>query len=137
MNDVLTSVLILSGALLILAAAIGVLRLPDVLCRSHAVAKALTLGIFLMLLVLWVDQGQKQTALKIFLAIFFQVVTIPVGSHLIALLAFEKDLPRWRHRRIEDHRDNGDLNAALQTEGGGPSSDERHGGSDRHPGKKR
>lgn len=104
MTEILTAILVLSGALLILAAAIGVLRLPDVLCRSHAVAKALTLGIFLMLLGLWVDQGEKQTALKILLAIFFQVVTIPVGSHLVALLAFEKDLPRWRQRPMDDHR---------------------------------
>lgn len=104
MTEFLTSVLVMSGALLILASAIGVLRLPDVLCRSHAVAKALTLGIFLMLLGLWVYQGEKQTALKILLAIFFQVVTIPVGSHLIALLAFQKDIPRWRHRPMDDHR---------------------------------
>ncbi|HOC00418.1 MAG TPA: monovalent cation/H(+) antiporter subunit G [Verrucomicrobiota bacterium] len=124
MNDVLTSLLTLSGALLVLAAAIGVLRLPDVLCRAHAVAKALTLGIFLMLLGLWVDQGQKQAALKIFLAIFFQVVTIPIGSHLIALLAFEKNIPRWRHRPIEDHRRAGGSNAVPHPGGGTPSSDE-------------
>jgi multicomponent Na+:H+ antiporter subunit G len=104
MTEILTAILVLSGALLILAAAVGVLRLPDVLCRSHAVAKALTLGIFLMLLGLWVDQGERQTALKILLAIFFQLVTIPVGSHLIGLLAFEKDIPRWRHRPMDDHR---------------------------------
>lgn len=104
MTEILTALLVLSGALLILAAAIGVLRLPDVLCRSHAVAKALTLGIFLMLLGLWVDQGEKQTALKILLAIFFQVVTIPVGSHLVGLLAFEKDIPRWRQRPMDDPR---------------------------------
>jgi multicomponent Na+:H+ antiporter subunit G len=106
MTEFLTSILVLSGSLLILASAIGVLRLPDVLCRSHAVAKALTLGIFLMLLGLWVYQGEKQTALKILLAIFFQVVTIPVGSHLIGLLAFQKDLPRWRKRPMDDHRPN-------------------------------
>ena len=70
MTEMLTGMLVLSGSLLILASAIGVLRLPDVLCRSHAVAKALTLGIFLMLLGLWVYQGEKQTALKILLAIF-------------------------------------------------------------------
>lgn len=104
MTEILTSILVLSGALLILAAAIGVLRLPDVLCRSHAVAKALTLGIFLMLLGMWVHQGEKQTALKILLAIFFQLVTIPVGSHLIGLLAFQKDIPRWRQRPMDDHR---------------------------------
>ena len=104
MTELLTAILVLSGALLILASAIGVLRLPDVLCRSHAVAKALTLGIFLMLLGLWVAQGEKQTTLKILLAVFFQVVTIPVGSHLVALLAFRGDIPRWRHRPMDDHR---------------------------------
>lgn len=104
MTEILTSSLVLSGALLILASAIGVIRLPDVLCRAHAVAKALTLGIFLMLLGLWVYQGEKQTALKILLAIFFQVVTIPVGSHLIGLFALQKNIPRWRHRPMDDHR---------------------------------
>ena len=104
MIEFLTARLVVSGALLILVSAIGVLRLPDVLCRSHAVAKALTLGIFLMLLGLWVHQGEKQTSLKIILAIFFQVVTIPIGSHLVGLLAFQKDIPRWRHRPMDDHR---------------------------------
>jgi multicomponent Na+:H+ antiporter subunit G len=102
--EIVTSVLVLSGAFLILAAAIGVLRLPDVLCRSHAVAKALTVGIFLLLLGLWVHLGSQTAGLKIILAIFLQVVTIPVGSHLIARLAFPKDMPRWRHRPINDHR---------------------------------
>jgi multicomponent Na+:H+ antiporter subunit G len=102
--EIVTSILVLSGALLILAAAIGVLRLPDVLCRSHAVAKALTLGIFLLLLGLWVHVGSEAAGLKVVLAIFFQVVTIPVGSHLVGRLAFQKDIPRWRHRPMDDHR---------------------------------
>lgn len=103
-NQAITSLLILSGSLLILIAAIGVLRLPDLLCRSHAVAKALTLGIFLMLLGLWVYIGEGQSALKIGLAIFFQLVTIPLASHLMALIAFHRDLPRWRQRPMDDHR---------------------------------
>lgn len=76
LNDILTVTLVLTGALFILTAAIGVVRLPDVLCRSHAVAKALTLGMFLMLLGLWVHLDDDQAALKITLAIFFQLVTI-------------------------------------------------------------
>ena len=102
MNDFFTATLVLTGALLILTAAIGVVRLPDVLCRSHAVAKALTLGIFLMLLGLWLHLGEKQSALKILLAIFFQLVTIPVASHLVGLLALQKNLPRWKSRPIDD-----------------------------------
>jgi multicomponent Na+:H+ antiporter subunit G len=104
MNDFLTATLILTGALFILTAAIGVIRLPDVLCRSHAVAKALTLGMFLMLLGLWVHLGNSDAALKITLAIFFQVVTIPVASHLVGLLALQKNLPRWKERPVDDHR---------------------------------
>jgi multicomponent Na+:H+ antiporter subunit G len=104
MNDFLTATLILTGALFILTAAIGVVRLPDVLCRSHAVAKALTLGMFLMLLGLWVHLGDSDAALKITLAMFFQLVTIPVASHLVGLLALQKNLPRWKERPTDDHR---------------------------------
>jgi multicomponent Na+:H+ antiporter subunit G len=104
MMDLLTALLILTGAFLILTAAIGIVRLPDVLCRSHAVAKALTLGIFLMLVGLWVSLAEEQAATKIALAIFFQLITIPVASHLVGLLAMQKNLPRWRSRPIDDHR---------------------------------
>ena len=95
MIEALTASLLLSGSLLILVAAIGLLRLPDVLCRSHAVAKAMTLGMFLLLFGLWLRLDGDETALKILLAIFFQVVTIPIASHLVGLLALKKDLPRW------------------------------------------
>jgi multicomponent Na+:H+ antiporter subunit G len=104
MSELLTALLILTGVVLMLTAAIGVVRLPDVLCRAHAVAKALTLGIFLMLLGLWLHLEQTAVGLKILLAIFFQLVTIPLSSHLIALLAFQKRLPRWKERPMADHR---------------------------------
>jgi multicomponent Na+:H+ antiporter subunit G len=104
MTTFLTASLLLTGALLILVAAIGVVRLPDVLCRSHAVAKAMTLGIALMLLGLWLHLGEQQSMLKILLAIFFQLVTIPVSSHLLGLLALRQDLPRWKVRPMDDHR---------------------------------
>ena len=104
MTDTLTALFVLAGALMIVIAALGVLRLPDVLCRSHAAAKALTLGIFLMLLGLWTHLGQTQNSFKIVLIIFFQLVTIPVASHLLGLLALERNLPRWKERPIDDHR---------------------------------
>lgn len=103
-RELVTSALILGGTLMILVAAVGVLRLPDVLCRSHAVAKALTLGIFLLLTGLWTALGETTNALKILLTIFFQIITIPVASHLLGLLALQKNLPRWKSRPIDDHR---------------------------------
>lgn len=96
MTELLAAVLLLTGASFVLLAAIGLVRLPDVLCRSHAVAKAGTLGIFAMLLGLWVELGVAAAGLKILLAIAFQVTTIPAAAHLVGLLAWQKNLPRWR-----------------------------------------
>lgn len=106
LTDILTAICLLGGALFAVAAAIGILRLPDVLCRSHAVAKALTLGIILMFLGLWLHLGQagERQGLKIILAVFFQLLTIPVSSHLLSLLAWEKNVPRWRAGAVDDHR---------------------------------
>jgi multicomponent Na+:H+ antiporter subunit G len=103
-SEILISVLILSGSGLMLIAAIGLLRLPDLLCRSHAVAKASTLGIFLLLTALALHVGGHNSVLKILLAIVFQLITIPVSSHLVGLLALRKNLPRWRNRPMDDHR---------------------------------
>ncbi len=104
MKDLLVSVCLLLGLALMITAAIGLLRLPDLLCRSHAVAKASSLGIFLLLIALWLDLGAEVSGLKIALAIFFQLLTIPVSSHLVGMLAQEKRIPRWRDRPMADHR---------------------------------
>jgi multicomponent Na+:H+ antiporter subunit G len=98
MKELLVSGCLLLGVALMLTAAIGVLRLPDLLCRSHAVAKASALGIFLILIGMWIHLGAQVSGLKIALAIFFQLVTIPVSSHLVGMLAHEKRIPRWRDR---------------------------------------
>jgi multicomponent Na+:H+ antiporter subunit G len=106
-REMITSVLVLAGMLFMVMAAIGAVRLPDVLCRAHAVAKALTLGIFMMLLGLWIYLGEDVAGLKVILAVFFQTITIPLAGHLVGLLALQKNLPRWRHRPIDDHRERG------------------------------
>ena len=98
MMTIVTNALVLSGVTLIVVAAIGVIRLPDVLCRGHAVAKALTFGILLILLAVWLELGTAAAGLKVILAMVFQFATVPVGSHLVARLAHEKNIARWRER---------------------------------------
>jgi len=77
-------------------AALGVLRLPDMLCRAHAVSKALTLGMALLLTgsMLMLDAADDP---RFLLAILFQFLTIPVAGHLVSLVAYRKKLPRWRN----------------------------------------
>ncbi len=88
----------LLGALLVLVAMIGTVRFPDVFCRAHALGKGLTLGLMVLLFGLWLDPNTEVSGLKVIAAIFFQFVTLPVASHLLARLAYEKNLPRYRHK---------------------------------------
>lgn len=71
-----------SGVLFILIANLGILIMPDVICRAHALSKAVTLGILLMLIGLWIHLGPEAVGLKVFLTILFQFITIPISSHL-------------------------------------------------------
>lgn len=96
MKEIVIALSLVLGTGLVLTAGIGLLRLPDLFCRSHAVAKASSLGIFLLLIALWLHLAPDVSGLKLLLAIFFQIVTIPVSSHLVGMLAQEKRAPRWR-----------------------------------------
>jgi len=82
--DVVSGILIVSGALLGLVGGIGVLRLPDVFARMHAATKPPTLGLVLVATgaILRVDAISDATLLA--LVIMLQFLTAPVGAHLIA-----------------------------------------------------
>jgi multicomponent Na+:H+ antiporter subunit G len=95
MSDWLAAALLVTGSLFLLMSAVGLLRLPDFLCRMHAVAKGTALGISLILLAIAVRLGFENAGLKVALAILFQLVTIPVSGHLLTQIAWRKNLPRW------------------------------------------
>jgi multicomponent Na+:H+ antiporter subunit G len=104
MIEVVIVILLLAGVALTLLAGLGLLRLPDFLCRSHAAAKATTLGIVLILTAVGLQIESESARVKLLLAILFQMATIPVASHVLGLVAYRKNLPRWRERPMDDHR---------------------------------
>ena len=85
MTEILSILLLLFGCIFILIAGVGVVRLPDTMCRAHAISKALTLGMMLALLALLIMIGTYAALVKVTLAILFQFVTIPIGGHIFAL----------------------------------------------------
>ncbi len=87
---IISSVFIFVGCLFILAGAIGVVRLPDALARSHALTKAMTLGIILMLMGMGIGLHDQINGLKIILAILFQLITIPLAGHLFVMIVYRK-----------------------------------------------
>src|SRR5690606_18040263 len=77
-------VLLLIGALFCLVAAIGVIRLPDLLSRMHAASKAGAVGGGFILLAVMVMSFDIGVAMRAIVGIAFLLLTTPVGAHLLA-----------------------------------------------------
>ncbi|MFP5336127.1 MAG: monovalent cation/H(+) antiporter subunit G [Actinomycetes bacterium] len=85
--DVLAAVLLLSGVALTLLAGIGMLRFPDVLTRMHAQTKPAVLGILLVLGGTAAAARQPGLTGTLLLVAAFQVITAPVGAHMVGRAA--------------------------------------------------
>jgi multicomponent Na+:H+ antiporter subunit G len=83
------SVAMVIGTLFVVLSALGLLRLPDVYCRTHAATKASTLGMAGLLgasALLFSNAGDH--VLVELLAMAFILLTNPIGSHMVARSAY-------------------------------------------------
>ena len=78
---------IVAGAFLALVAAIGLQRFDDVLARMHAATKPATLGLLLIVIGASLVLREPGSILKLVLVILLQMVTAPVGAHLVGRAA--------------------------------------------------
>lgn len=101
MSEIAVAFFILAGGLFSLAAAVGVLRLPDVLIRMHASTKAGTLGCGLMLVAVALHFGEGAIVARALAAIVFLILTAPVAAHLIGRAAYRTGVPLW-HGTVMD-----------------------------------
>jgi multicomponent Na+:H+ antiporter subunit G len=86
--DWLGAAFLLAGALLSLAAGIGVLRLPDVLDRMHAATKPQVLGVLLLLLGVALRLRTPSDLGMIGLVAVFQLATAPVAAQMVGRAAY-------------------------------------------------
>ena len=77
------------GSLFGLLAAIGILRLPDLLTRMHAASKAGLVGAGLILAGVAIASGESAIVLRAILGILFLALTTPVSAHLLARAAIK------------------------------------------------
>ncbi len=94
--DVLTSICLLGGALMSLAAALGLLRFPDLMSRMHAATKPQVLGLFLMLAAMGLQLRAWSLLPVLLVAWLFQLLTVPVSAHMVGRAGY-----RTKHRRPE------------------------------------
>lgn len=82
--DVASGVLLVIGALLSLAAGIGLLRFNDLLMRMHAQTKPQIAGLMFILVALALQQTHVPTILFLVPIMFFQMLTTPVAAATLA-----------------------------------------------------
>lgn len=86
--DVLAGLCLGAGVLLALVAALGVLRLPDVLTRLHAAAKPQALGVVLVAVGVGLAVRTPTAVGVVALVVVFQLVTAPVAAHMVGRAAY-------------------------------------------------
>ncbi|PPF32984.1 monovalent cation/H(+) antiporter subunit G [Pseudoclavibacter sp. AY1H1] len=82
--DVISLVCLGLGALLSLAAGVGLMRFSDVLMRMHAQTKPQIAGLMFLLIGLAVQQTHLPTILFLIPIMFFQMLTTPAGATMLA-----------------------------------------------------
>ncbi len=87
--------LILVGLYFVLVSAIGVVRLPDVYSRSHAVGLTDSVGAFYLLLGLAVYQGFSTNMVRILVVLALLYLINPVITHATVRAALRSGLKPW------------------------------------------
>ena len=93
--SVIAITLILAGLFFLVVAAIGMVRLPDVFSRSHALSLTDSLGAVLVLAGLAIYQGFSMNLLKILVVLGLIFLLNPVISHATIRAALRSGLKPW------------------------------------------
>lgn len=92
------------GAALILIAAFGIIRLPDIYMRMSASTKAATLGLGCILVGAAIHFQELVFSGRAMAIILFLLVTAPVAAHRIGRAAYKNDVPLWSGSIVDELR---------------------------------
>ncbi|AXF57276.1 Na+/H+ antiporter subunit G [Salicibibacter kimchii] len=95
MIEILVSILLIVGVIMILISAIGLIRLPDVYTRSHGATKSATLGVLCTLAGVFLHFGLVEGfySVRLLLGIVFVFLTAPVVGHVCCRAAYRSGVP--------------------------------------------
>ena len=99
MTEYISVGLMIIGLLFLAVAAIGMVRLPDVYARSHAVALTDSLGAAFLLGGLAVQEGFSPNALRILVVLALLYVLNPVIAHAVMRAARRSGVKAWTKER--------------------------------------
>jgi multicomponent Na+:H+ antiporter subunit G len=94
-TTVVGSLFLILGAAIMVSAAVGLLRLPDVYTRTSAVGTAAGLGVALMIVGVVVLDFSTLNLVKGIVAIIAQLVTSAIGSFVLARASYMTGSKPW------------------------------------------
>jgi multicomponent Na+:H+ antiporter subunit G len=101
MSQIIIATILTLGAVFVLLAAIGVVKMPDLFLRISVTTKAATLGVGLMLIGVIIHFGTFYTTTRSIAIVLFIFLTAPIGAHLIGRAAYIVGVPLWKNNRID------------------------------------
>lgn len=101
-EDLIIVILLMVGAILMLLAGIGIVRMPDVFLRISATTKAATMGvIFIMTAVALHFENLGVTSRAVGVIIFI-TLTAPISAHMISRAAYITGEQLWPNTKIDE-----------------------------------
>lgn len=88
--EILSAVFVLTGSLLALTAAIGIVRFPNTLSRMHAATKPQTFGMTLVLVGTLIRIAGHPDGGMLVLTALFMLITAPVIAQRVGRLAYRE-----------------------------------------------
>lgn len=108
MIEIMIAVALLLGAALMLLAAIGIIRLPDLPTRMHATTKSGVLGTSLIMIAVALAFAETAVVARAIAIICFLIMTAPVAAHAIGRAGYFVGVPLWGGTIKDDLKKNYD-----------------------------
>lgn len=96
MIEALVALFLIAGTALVLIAALGLMRMPDLYVRMHAATKAGTVGLGLILFAVALYFRDSTVTSRVAGTIFFIFLTAPVAAHVIGKAMLDANYPFFR-----------------------------------------
>lgn len=90
------------AALLTMLAAVGLIRMPDFLCRLQTSSKAATLGSICAVIAVAIYFGEGDVAVRALLISIFFSVTAPIAAHIIARAGYISKVPLSEENAVDE-----------------------------------
>ncbi len=97
--EIAGAIIVLLGSLVLLVAALGLLRMPDVYNRLQVGTKSSTLGTIMTFFGLFLIMPEWWG--KLILLVIFVMVTNPVSSHVLARAAYFINIPLTKRTVVD------------------------------------